>query len=154
MGVVQAEIQNQLNSIKTRSVLEKLFKLLLSYSKRNGSQVKEFADDLQELNDFYATMKDEFKLARIYWVNVSNEINALDELEMCKTRMQFAPDKEHVTNENANAQVKLDYMIPRNRLNHYFRIYEAKLEDCKHDLIRKLGQLLFLKNSFKVNLRY
>lgn len=151
MGVVQAEMQNQVNSIKTRSVLEKLFKLMLSYSKRNGSQIKEFAEDLQELNDFYATMKDEFKLARIYWVNVSNEINALDELEMCKTRMQFAPDKENLT--NANTQAKLDYMVPRNRLNHYFMTYEAKLEDCKHDLIRKLGQLLFLKNSFKVNLR-
>lgn len=97
-------------------------------------------------------MKEEFKYARGLWLDISSLVNALDELEMCKIRMEIdhSPEPNVPMHSNQRTANRPANFVRPSELQYQFNLHECDLKREKTELIRRLGQLLFLKNTFKV----
>lgn len=136
-----------LQTNKARSDFEKLVKILISFCKQTKVE-SEIADDLRDFNDLYTSLKDEFKWARGYWLDVSQLIQALDELEMCKTRMEL--DTSAFTPQQPKDVPRAANLVFKAELKPQFAAHQSKLSAEKLVLGQRLRQLFFLKNTQKV----
>ena len=139
----EAEFENkQLESAMNRSDLEKFLKLIHFMGKHEKSTLKDDIETGKEFLQFFSSLKEEFKLMRKFYTKSSNQINALDELEMCKLRMRLLqPNEKNI--------YELDYIIEENQINGEFYIHNNSSIESESELKRKLGQLHYLKNLQK-----
>lgn len=128
-------------------------------ARKNAAQMRRtmltLSEELKELNEFYTSVREEFTVARSYWLDLSHLVNALDELEMCKIRMQIAPDNNNddsskTVAKKTNQQQQEGHLVHRGAVPMNYVLHEGRSKSEKAELDRKLGQLLFLKNSLKV----
>lgn len=145
MGVVQTN--------RSRSDFEKLIRILTTYCKQKAKQHQtadeatdndQLTEKLRKFNDIYASIRDEFKVARAYWLDLTELISAIDELAMCKMRMELVDDEtfklmSHTPNLIRSFELRPQYVLHENTFN-----AEKAL------LGQRLRQLFFLKNTQKV----
>lgn len=130
---MQRQYQQQINST---SDLEKLNRVVIAYCKsyQDCSLGKKFNEDC-------ATLKEEFKLCRQFWIAVSNSVNSYDELDMVKLRMRLMQPNEK----------KLAYTIEEHLVDQQIVQNEESRLDSLKDLKKKYGQLVYLKSLIKTN---
>ena len=77
----------------TRSDFEKIIRIVCSFANKDPSLHKQ-AEMLKKFIEKFEGLKDEFKQLREYWGSVSDQVNAMDELELVKKRMSIASQEE------------------------------------------------------------
>lgn len=130
-------------NLGSRSDLERLFRLVNKiFSKDDALKKNTVARDLIEN---YIQLKDEFKFCTQFWINSSTLINAYDELDMTKLRMELTnPAETKNSNRSAN-------LVPENQLDNVHAQFVAGKNQAYKDLKKKFGQLVFLQNLAKSN---
>ena len=133
------------NDIRTgNSDLEKFLKMLIKFcQKAKSALLSEYARAGREHSELYTLFKEEYKLMSQHWTDASNEINAYDELELSKLRMRLL-------GHNENNIFELEHLIKPAQVNVLFQHHTEQERSSKKMLTKRLGQLLFLKNSFRV----
>ncbi|KAJ8314753.1 hypothetical protein KUTeg_006903 [Tegillarca granosa] len=89
------------------------------------------------------TLKKEFRLLRNVWMYLREEVSAVDELDMAKTRLRVRLPEEPIPEEkqrNILEPIEVDH--------HKMSLISDKTVG-KNELRKKLGQLLYLKNLAK-----
>ena len=148
MGVMQTN--------RSRSDFEKLIRVLTTYCKQKAKQHqtpdeaednKQLAEELRKFNDLYASIRDEFKNARAYWLDLTELISAVDELVMCKMRMELVDDETYELMSHTPSN-----LIRSFELRPQYVLHENKFNAEKAFLGQRLRQLFFLKNTQKVRI--
>ncbi len=126
-----------------RNDIEKFFKCLSSFCKKSDS-FSDYQAHCETYLDMYSKLKDEFKLISDYWVFATNEISAHDELDMSKVTLRLL-------GPNESNPLSLDYLIENQKVNTHLQNLTNEVANFRTFLNKRLGQLLFLKNTYKVS---
>ncbi len=124
--------------------LEALIRMILPFA-RYSDDLKHGLEIGKAHVKLFELLKDEMRSIRQYWTCASNEIQAMDELAINRTRVRVLADGERniFNQELIIEKSKLDFHL--NQLVEYEKIISQNLS-------RKMSQLLFLQNSLKVKL--
>ena len=160
------------------SDLEKIFKHLIWFSKRDPEYKKDSLESIQKLISQYDYLKDEQRKLSNFIECVSNQIGAFDTLEKVKIRVRLPTwleeeeerreDEEIRTNERLRAiEAKKDekdrikitklkrnfflepHVIKASSLEVNFEKQQQEKDEREKKLRKKLNQLLYLKNLEK-----
>jgi E3 ubiquitin-protein ligase SHPRH len=132
------------NQLMNSSDLQNCLKVI-HYCCRGEQEHNEKTNPGKDSLEFYTMLCEEYNIFVRYWMSVSHQIGALDELEMVKTRMRLLqPDEKNIYN--------YEYIIEPRMVQIHFYKYKNDLNTSQYDLKKKLGQLLFLKNLQKSHL--
>ncbi len=126
------------------SDLEKFLKILVAFVRKYDNLLQGYSENGRQHVEIFKLFKEEIKLMSTYWTNASNEVNAYDELEMSKSRVRLMLPNE--TNP-----FRIDNLIHPDHAGYMYKHYLNEEKVIKTSLEKKLGQLLFLKNSLKVS---
>jgi hypothetical protein len=139
-----------LASLNNKNDMEKFFKFLcLTY--KNEKKLSKEINAGKDLLETYQMFKDEFKVFRQYWLNVSYQINALDELDMVKMRQKLVETKQNEKQQHRVIHNK-DYQIEAQQIPAYFEMHSNQVKQCESELRRKLGQMAYLRSLQKTYL--
>lgn len=118
---------------------EKLLKSILIYAKRS-----DFEDETIIMgNKFFKyleALKTQFKIYAKLWVEINYTTSAIDELNMCKTRLQVVESNDEITEENARYRLK----ITRSDIENQLQILNAQKQEADMHFIRLNGRLKYL----------
>ncbi|KAJ8314477.1 hypothetical protein KUTeg_006627 [Tegillarca granosa] len=89
------------------------------------------------------TLKKEFRLLRNVWMYLREEVSAVDELDMAKTRLRVRLPEEPIPEE------KQRNILEPSEVDHHKMSLISDKTVGKNELRKKLGQLLYLKNLAK-----
>lgn len=145
MNEAEPIIQQQQQNRHGIGELEKFTRVLSGFCRTassNSDLLAEYAQLSKEHVELYSVLKEEFNAISQYWLNVSYEVNAYDELEMNTTRIRLLAPGE--TNP-----LGMDHLIERRQLDGLIAHYGQEENTIKASLNKRLGQLLFLKNTAK-----
>ena len=138
------EPEQEVNSQRSYSDLEKLFRVVNAFVRRDDRLKEEFAV-IKELVEGYELLKEEFKSITQLWLCASFQISALDELAMSKMRMRLAEPEDDLNGLN------LGNLINRKDVEYAFDNHFANMFRSLKDLKKKYGQMVYLENLAKSN---
>lgn len=128
------------------SEFENFFKLLVSFC-RHDEYLSEEIKIGKKFIEIFSLLKDEFRICRQYWVAVSNQINALDELDMARMRLRMRDSSDSNVKPHRAVHIIEPYEIQAK-----YREFNVLKQNAEHELRVKLGQLIYQHNLIKVKL--
>ncbi|KAL0274386.1 UNVERIFIED_CONTAM: hypothetical protein PYX00_006830 [Menopon gallinae] len=134
---------------------EKVLKTLLSVGKNKASSVKWPLKDGKNHLILLDTMKKEFKQLRVVWMSLNHEVQARDEVSMCKLRLRLRypgepiPPKQTKLNLKEQNKVEMIYIIEDHEVEPQRMKLMGEIEVSKSEFKKKYGTLLYLDNLGK-----
>ncbi|CAG7717070.1 unnamed protein product [Allacma fusca] len=147
------------------SDVEKIIKTLLGFAKLNGCSVTVIDDGTNHVKAF-ETMKKEFRLLRILWRQVYDQVSAIDELSQATTRLRIVtendegevqqrnPKKSTIKALSSGITEKADkilniHVLHRHEVDLKIEQIQGDCEMGKDSLAIHVGQLVYLDSLNK-----
>ncbi|KAF8784736.1 E3 ubiquitin-protein ligase SHPRH like protein [Argiope bruennichi] len=124
------------------SEFELILKIFVNYARHRRDLPVHFEDGCNELKLFDA-LKKEFKQLRSTWIQMSEYVSAIDELEMAKMSMRLLLPGEKPPNP------PVPYIIQPHQLQTNMMQLQSDVISNQNLLKKKLGQLFYLQNLKK-----
>lgn len=155
--VLKVEYEKILDGAQTKGSwrahkVEKCLKVLLSVSKSKSECdswcIKDGKIHVQQLD----AMKREFKQIRAVWMSINHEVQACDEISMCKVRLRLRlpgePIPPKLTNLSLSEHNKIEtiFIIEHHEVDAQKLRLLGELDLSKSEFKKKYGTLLYLKN--------
>lgn len=131
---------------------EKCLRALLNVCKLKGNMEAWCLKDGKTHMQLLEAMKKEFKQLRAVWMSLNHQVQALDEISMCKLRLRLRlpgePIPPKMTNLSLKTQNKIEsiFIIERHEVEPQKLKLRGDLELSKSEFKKKYGTLLYLKN--------
>lgn len=127
---------------------EKILRLLLSVGKNKADSEKwPFKDGKNHLS-MLDTMKKEFKQLRVVWMSLNHEVQARDEVNMCKTRLRLRYPGERLPPKPFKYQssTNLHLMKEQNKIETIYIIDQHEVEAQK---LKLAGEIELYRSEFR-----
>ena len=132
---------------------EKCLKALLNVSKSKKNMESWCVNDGKTHVQILEAMKKEFKQIRAVWMSINHQVQAFDEISMCKLRLRLRlPDEPLPPKKSSNLSLKEQnkvetiFIIENHEVEPQRLKLTSELEQSKSEFKKKYGTLLYLKN--------